>query len=93
MQTQIRSAKDPSDLRHSSQPTTTITDYNQNVGGEDRFDQLGSYYEFPHPAYEWHQLFYHFCTEAALVIGFIFQKRVNYKYSHDCSALKPWIDS
>ena len=79
-QTQIRSAKDPTGFRQISKPTS-IVDYNQHMGGVDRFDQLGSYYKFPHRSYKWYQVIYHFCIEAALVNGFIFQKKANSKYS------------
>ena len=79
-QARIPSAEDPTGFRQLSKPTSKV-DYNQNMGGADRFDQLGNYYKFPHCSYKWYQVIYHFCVEAVHVNEFIFQKHAKSKYS------------
>lgn len=70
---QVHTNKDVSGFRNVDKPKS-IVDYNNNMGGVDTFDQLGSYSNYPHRSYKWYQVIYHFCIEAALVNGFIFCK-------------------
>ncbi|XP_064629271.1 piggyBac transposable element-derived protein 4-like [Lineus longissimus] len=70
---EVRSKKDPTGKRNVIKPAL-VNDYNQYMGGVDKFDQLSSYYCYPHKCQKWYQVVFNFARETALVNGFIAYK-------------------